>query len=158
MELFDLGIDIVEAERELDIAKAETQHLRSDHERATSARDRVASYRQASAQNPYEIVAMGQQVYVRMIGLVEEVTARYRELLRQAQYEYLPYDDTGESLLSQQLQGSFDVNLTNFPDVAAAVRQLDTLIGTIPNGRTYELARELGSGDFTRPPTASSPS
>ena len=132
MDAFDLTVALREAVTELQIAKLDHAHALADHDGAALGSAKIAAYLSRGANlDAHEITALGQTTYARALGLVEEVTVRYRRLLRQAQYEGLPYDDTGKPLFQTRFGVGFDVNLTNFPDVTAAVRQIDDYLAQV---------------------------
>ena len=135
MEAFDLTIALRQAVTELEIAKLDGAHALANHAAAALGSAKIAAYLSRGANlDAHEITALGQTTYARALGLVEEVTVRYRRLLRQAQYEALPYNDTGKPLFKAPFGAGFDVNIRNFPDVTAAVRQIDDYLAQVRPG------------------------
>lgn len=135
MDAFDLAIALRAASTDLRLAELDHLGAQANREGAVQGAAKVAAYlSRGTPLDSHEVTALGRATYARALALVEEVTVRYRRLLRQAQYEALAYDDRGTPLFQTRFGRGFDITLANFPDVTAAVRRIDDYLAVVRPG------------------------
>lgn len=144
LDHLDLTIDKRKAETDYAIAKMERALMEMRLKLAGTTASRIENYMLSSAElRAYDKVLLGQQIYGNALTLVEDLTRRYWHLLRQAEYEKLPYEQKGASELDALVSGNFDFNLKNYLDMGQAAVKVNQFLQQKPRGAATRFYRRL---------------
>lgn len=146
LDYLDLVIDKRKAQADYEIAQLERHVAEVRQSVATVSADRIAHYRASTELQAYDKILLGQQFYSNAILLVEDLTARYWKLLRQAEYEFLPYKADGGSELYSLIAGNYDFNLLNYQKLDDEVNKVNQDMKTrLRGGKSHYYRRVLAS-------------
>lgn len=152
LDLLDLQAQLVKAQADYKLALMERDTVLLRQRNAVAARDAlndILNFGSGTELRKFDQLLIGQQVYARALRTLDQLTMRYWELIRVAEYQYLPFDpSTGGSAIPASFRDNIDFHLGNYPDMKTRlVEGLDSLAShTVQSPAQYY--RRLPASDF----------
>ncbi|MBZ4398990.1 hypothetical protein OWM54_35405 [Myxococcus sp. MISCRS1] len=152
LDLMDLQAQVTKAQAEYRLALMERDMVTLRQRNSVAARDAlndILAFGNGTELRKFDQLLIGQQVYARALRTLDQLSIRYWELIRVAEYQYLPFDaSTGDSAIPATFRENYDFNLANYPDMKTRlVQHLDSLpTHTVMSLTPYY--RRLAATDF----------
>ncbi|MBU8900125.1 hypothetical protein KRR26_31420 [Corallococcus sp. M34] len=131
LDLLDLQAQVTKAQAEYKLAMMERDTVLLRQRNAVAARDALQSivdFGTGTELRGFDQLLVGQQVYSTATRTLDELIYRYWELIRVAEYQYLPFDPaTGDSAIPTGFLTTYDFNLLTYPDMQTKLVALDDL-------------------------------
>jgi hypothetical protein len=140
-------VEMQKAVADLDIARMERNLLGVRRANLRKAVQQIGDYLSFGAGvTVFERTALSNRAYDEAIGLIEALTQRYLNVLRQADYEHLPYSSAdGASLLPAVVGTSYDFNLVNYSDMRSKLVLLEEALSPFSGPPRRHYVRALGA-------------
>jgi len=131
LDLLDLQAQLTKARAEYELAQMERDTVLLRQRNAVAARDAlnaILAFGAGTELRQFDQLLIGQQVYTTAVRTLDQLTSRYWELIRVAEYQYLPFDpSTGDSAIPADFRASYDFNLLTYPQMQTRLVALDNL-------------------------------
>ncbi|WP_164018858.1 hypothetical protein [Pyxidicoccus trucidator] len=131
LDLLDLQAQLSKAQAEYQLAMMERDTVLLRQRNAVAARDAlnaILAFGTSTELRQFDQLLIGQQVYSTAVRTLDQLTSRYWELIRVAEYQYLPFDpSTGDSAIPADFREQYAFNLVSYPDMLTRLVQLDNL-------------------------------
>ncbi|MCY1020258.1 hypothetical protein [Pyxidicoccus sp. MSG2] len=131
LDLLDLQAQLSKAQAEYELAQMERDTVLLRQRNAVAARDALNSilaFGTGTELRQFDQLLIGQQVYSTAVRTLDQLTSRYWELIRVAEYQYLPFDPSnGDSAIPASFRSQYDFNLLTYPDMMTRLVDLDGL-------------------------------
>ncbi|MET0406273.1 MAG: hypothetical protein ABW123_27895 [Cystobacter sp.] len=161
LDLLDLQAQVSKAQAEFRLAQMERDTVLLRQRNAVTARDALKSlvdFGASGSLRAFDQLLLQQQVYSTAVRTLDELIFRYWELVRLAEYQYLPFDAaTGGSVIPVAFREEYDFNLATYSNMQTRLVQLDGLSSHSVQSQTKYYRRlpgsafkALGVGELTR--------
>jgi len=131
LDLLDLQAQLTKARAEYELAQMERDTVLLRQRNAVAARDAlnaILAFGAGTELRQFDQLLIGQQVYTTAVRTLDQLTSRYWELIRVAEYQYLPFDpSTGDSAIPAGFRANYDFNLLTYPQMQTRLVALDNL-------------------------------
>ncbi|WP_164001814.1 leucine-rich repeat domain-containing protein [Pyxidicoccus caerfyrddinensis] len=131
LDLMDLQAQLTKAQAEYQLALMERDTVLLRQRNAVAARDalqNIYAFGAGTELRQFDQILIGQQVYATALRTLDQLTSRYWELIRIAEYQYLPFDpSTGDSAIPATFRANYDFNLLNYQTMLTRLVDLDNL-------------------------------
>jgi hypothetical protein len=158
LEMADLVLQQRKARTDVETAVMEEAMLRARHGNLDSAARRMDDYRNLTSGGAeltaFDKVLLGHQTYVMAATLLDELTVRYWRLLRQAEYEFLPFASaTGENNMFAVVaeRNKLDFNLSSYEPMLLNLNLVHDRFGQSPGTTQTRFYRRFTRGAETGP-------
>ncbi|MCP3101542.1 hypothetical protein LZ198_21945 [Myxococcus sp. K15C18031901] len=150
LDLLDLQAQLSKAQAEYRLALMERDLVMMRQRNAVAARDAlndILNFSSGTELRKYDQLLIGQQVYTTALRTLDQLIIRYWELVRVAEYQFLPFNPaTGESAIPAAFQSQIDFNLLTYPQMKTQlVEHLDSLAAHTGQSQTRYYRRLPGS-------------
>lgn len=173
LDLMDLQAQLTKARAEYELAMMERDTVLLRQRNAVAARDALNSilaFGSGTELRQFDQLLVGQQVYSTAVRTLDQLISRYWELIRVAEYQYLPFDPaTGDSAIPPAFRAQYDFNLLTYPEMQTRLVDLDAMGSLYVQSQTKyyrrlpgtsfhalttnEVTRMKALGDLTNGPT-----
>jgi hypothetical protein len=145
-EYLDLLADLEKAKLELTAAQLDAQALRSHKANTERLRQQVTDYLgNNAALSALDRLLLIKQTYATTMMLLDDLNRRYRKVVRQAQYEKLPFaSDTGENLLPASIVQEHAYTMVDYQQMKLNLLNLDANLNTYTSGQRTVYRRVTG--------------
>ncbi|SEL98200.1 hypothetical protein SAMN05444354_110115 [Stigmatella aurantiaca] len=146
-EYLDLVASLEKAKLDLEAAKMDAFTLRSHHASVQRLKQQVSDYvGQQAALSALDRLLLLKQTYAMTMLLLDDLGMRYWNVVRQAQYEKLPFSSqTGQSLLSGDVIKVEAFTFVNFEQMKLRLIDLDAQLNHFTSGQRAQYRRVTGN-------------